>query len=286
MIPTPGKLRKRIGILNSDINRIDLKEVLFPKKITKTIEIENPTENELVLSILNSPEYISVKISPKILKPKKRGKLTLTFNSKHKKIYGNSTDHVKVNIKAGKKNITGTITVNANMVEDFSKLTEKELADAPVIYFPKNRFNLGEFKLNDSKRAEFLFENRGKSDLKVHNIEISNNLFKLKHFDPVIKPGERGKIIVTVKPKNETSNMKSNIFVISNDPHNNSARLLVQGSIKKEYPKLSTENKELMISEKETYEMMKEYKGKDKLVILDLRSEKEFNLSHIPEAKY
>ena len=284
VISTPGKLRKRIGRLNSEDNRIDFKNVLFPKKVTETIKIENPTEDKIDLSLQYSPEYISVKIVPEIIKSKQRGKLIVTFNSKDKKKYGRSTDQIKLNMKEGERNITGVLTVIANMVEDFSHLSEKELADAPIIFFSKKRFSMEEIKLHETKMIELFYENKGKNDLKVHNIEINNNLFKLQSFDPIIKPGDKGKIIISVKPIQTTNNVKSNITVISNDPKHSSVTLIAQGSIKQNAHRPKIEQEEFYINEKKASSLFKEYKGKDELVILDVRSEEEFENNHIPDA--
>ncbi len=284
MIATPGKLRKRIGQLNSEDNRIDYKDVLFPKKVRRTLEIENPTKEKINLSLLYSPEYISVKITPEILKSKQRGKLIVTFKSKDKKKYGKSTDHIKLNMKEGERDITGTLSVIANVVEDFSQLSEKELANSPIIYFPENRIKLGEFELHKIRKVELQFENKGKKDLKVHNIEVSNNLFKLQNFDRIIKPGNKGKIIISIKPIKTTNIMKSNITVISNDPKHSSINLIAQGSIKKNVVRTKIEKKEFNINVKDAFYMIEEYKGSDKLIILDVRTKEDFDNGHIPGA--
>ena len=187
-------------------------------------------------------------------------------------------------MKTGERDFTGILTVIANMVEDFSHLSENELADSPIIYFPKNRIMLGEFKLHETKKVELHFENKGKKDLKVHNIEINNTLFKLQSFDPIIKPGNKGKIVISIKPIQTTNNMKSNITVISNDPKHSSVTLIAQGSIKKSVLRPKIEKEEFYITEKDAYFIFKEFKGKDELVILDIRSKEEFENNHIPDA--
>jgi rhodanese-related sulfurtransferase len=132
------------------------------------------------------------------------------------------------------------------------------------------------------------FENKGKKDLKVHNIEINNALFKLQSFDPIIKPGDKGKIVISIKPNQTTNNMKSNIMVISNDPKHSSVTLIVtliaQGSIKKNVLRPKIEKKEFNINVKDAYYMIEKYKGSDKLVIFDIRSKEEFENSQIPDA--
>jgi rhodanese-related sulfurtransferase len=170
------------------------------------------------------------------------------------------------------------------MVEDFSHLSEKELANSPIIYFPKNRIKLGEFKIHETKKVELQFENKGKKDLKVHNIEINNTLFKLQSFDPIIKPGDKGKIVISIKPIQTTNNMKSNIMVISNDPKHSSVTLIAQGSIKKNVLRPKIEKEKININVKDAYFIFKEFRRKDELVILDIRSKEEFENSHIPDA--
>jgi rhodanese-related sulfurtransferase len=185
-------------------------------------------------------------------------------------------------MKIGERDITGVLTVSANMVEDFSHLSEKELANSPIIYFPKNRIKLGEVKLHEIRKVELQFENKGKKDLKVHNIEINNTLFKLQNFDSIIKPGDKGKIVISIKPIQTTNNMKSNITVISNDPKHSSVTLIAQGSIKKNILRPKIEKTD--INEKDAYYIFKEFKGKEELIILDIRSEEEFENNHIPDA--
>ncbi|MCD4697391.1 MAG: DUF1573 domain-containing protein [Bacteroidales bacterium] len=248
------------------------------------MEIENPTKDKIQLTLLYSPEYISVKISPEILKPKQRGRLIVTFKSKDKNKFGRSTDHIKLNMKEGERNITGTLSVTANVVEDFSNLSEKELANSPIIYFTKNRIMMGEFELHKIRKVELHFENQGKKDLKVHNIQISNKLFKLQNFDRIIKPGEKGKIVISIKPIKTTNIMKSNITIISNDPKHSLVNLIAQGSIKKNAVKPKIKKKEFNINVKNAYYMIKKYKGSDELVILDVRTKEEFEKSHIPDA--
>ena len=185
-------------------------------------------------------------------------------------------------MKEGGRDITGVLTVIANMVEDFSLLTPEELIKSPIIHFPKNRFKMGEVKPYETKRAELEFENKGKRDLIVHNINISNDSYKLQYFDRIIKPGNKGKIIVSIKPINTTNNLRSNIIVISNDPKHSSVNLIAQGSFKKNVIKI--EKEKININEKDAYFLFKEFKGKDVLVILDVRSKEEFENNHIPDA--
>ena len=286
VIPTPGKLRKRIGLLNSSFNRLDFKDVFFPNKITQIIEIENPTKGNMNLGLLYSPEYISVKIVPEILKSKQRGELIVTFNSKDKKNYGRSTDKIKLVTKEGERNITGVLTVTSNMKEDFSHFSAQQLADAPVIYFPQKSFDIGE--IESRKSIEIEFENRGKSELLIRNVTVNNISFTLDSYDEIIEPGNKGKIKVFTNPSRAITKLNASIIVISNDPKRSESILRVYGTIKQPKPEIAEiRNKQTSVKNievQDAYDLVSEYQDSDKLIILDIRTPQEYNTGFITGA--
>ena len=221
-------------------------DVFFPEKITKTIEIENPTKGNMNLSLLYSPEYITVKIIPEILESKQRGKLIVTFNSEDKKKYGRSHDKIKLVTKEGERNITGVLTVKSNMKEDFSHFSPKQLANAPVIFFPNKSFDIGEIEAN--KSIEIEFENRGKSELLIRNVTINNISFTLDSYDEKVEPGNKGKITVLTNLSTAINKLNASIIVISNDPKQSESILRVFGKVKSPEPEIAIKQSVFLIA--------------------------------------
>ena len=63
--------------------------------------------------------------------------------------------------------------VSANLVEDFSKMTSVQLANAPIFKLASTTFDIGKMPQATSKEVEFKFTNEGKSDLIIRNIRAT-----------------------------------------------------------------------------------------------------------------
>ena len=187
VVPTPGKLRNKIGLLRSSLNRINFGYIFYQEKSSETIEIENSNDSEMTVYVENCPEYIKLKIEPEILAAGERGKIVVTFDSKIKDAYGTSKDFPQIKMKLNNRVYKGVINITAIVIEDFSKLTEQELINAPVIIFPKKSINIGEIEKKQKKNIEIEFENRGERELLIRNIEINNNSFIIYNFDKIVK---------------------------------------------------------------------------------------------------
>ena len=240
------------------------------------------------MTIADCPKYIKIKIKPETLAPGERGEIQVTFDSKLKNTYGTSTDNPKISMKFSTQVYNGTINVIAKIVEDFSQLSAKELADAPVIHFPRKSINVGEIDAKQSKRIEIEFENRGNSKLLIRNIEINNSSLTLAEYDKELKPGRKGKLTLNTNPANIVGKLNVSVTVISNDPKKSQTTLHLYGTKKKPEPapkkvkNIQTKIKNFKV--REAYDLLHEYKNSDKLVVLDVRTPKEYENGCIPEA--
>jgi rhodanese-related sulfurtransferase len=280
VIPTPDKLRQKIGILRSSVNRINFGNIFYQQSDTKKIEVENNRNSEITMTIEECPEYIKLEINPETLASGERGEILVTYDSKIKSNYGGSKDIPKINMKMGNQIHKGSFNIVANIVEDFSKLSEQEMDDAPVVFFPKKYIDVGEIEAKEIKNIELEFENHGKNKLLIRHIEVNNTSFFLTEYDKVVEPGGKGKLIVNTNPEYKGSKLNTSVNVITNDPKNSLTILRLYGT--KYISKRSLkESKNLHIKSKnvkahEVNKLMKEYKKTDKLVIIDVRTPKEY----------
>lgn len=287
VIPTPGKLRKKIGRLNFEDNRIDFDKVHLDEKVSKTIEFNNPNSEVYELTVQEKPDYISVEIIPNIIKPKQKGKIKITFDSKLKSEYGKIIDKVRFNMTTKKKEMIGAISVTTNVVEDFSKLTEKELQNAPVISISTKKADFGIITPKEKMIVDVGYSNQGKRDLIIHTIDINNKRVRLDHYDKIVKPGAEGKITLSSTPLKFNDNLRGTIKIISNDPKHsvitiNSMAKVAELPVSKKKSELSDDGFKIKI--KKVIGMIKSDGAKEKLVLLDVRTEKEFNKGHIKNA--
>ena len=232
------------------------------------------------MTIAECPEYIKLEIKPETLSPGEKGEILVTFDSNFDYLYGTYTDNVMISMKMDKQEIKGSIKIIATIVEDFSKLTEEELAVAPVIYFPERAVNFGEIEAKEIKRIEIEFENRGRSELIIRNIEMNNMAYILNGFDEVVESGGKGKIVIETNPAYISAALDTRVTVIANAPKSSRNILRVYGTKKiqkSEFEKnKNIQSKFKNIKVYEARDIIKDLKKSDKLVILDVRTPKEY----------
>ncbi len=116
----------------------------------------------------------------------------------------------------------GRLTVTATVKEDFSKLTDKQRAKAPVALLSGDKADFGQYDSagTASLQQQFTITNAGKQPLEIRRLQTSADGVGATASATRIKPGKSAAVTVTVAPTllqgkpllNET------LTVITNDP--------------------------------------------------------------------
>lgn len=277
VIATPGKLRKHIGPLDADNDQINLGEMFLGTKQTKVIKIHNTEEDPMHITLRGEYDGIEVEIEPSILAPAKYGNLLVHFNSENKK-YGKNSETIQFDIKFADENLSGGLTLNTNIVEDFSKLTSEEKANPPKIKILQDKRTriISNLKLNELTTEVIELENMGTRDLHIRNIQSYDKMFNIKPTSFIIEPGKKGTFNVSVIPKGGGEKLKSIITIISNDPIQSVLNFTIIGKL--DLPKGSiTKNRAIDIPIGKAANLVTSSIGKDDFVILDVRTDDEFD---------
>jgi hypothetical protein len=107
-----------------------------------------------------------------------------------------------------------------NIKEDFSKLTAKQLKNAPVCEITTDSINMGNIQKNTSRTQTFQLKNNGKSPLIIRGFETSVPMFSATSNLMNIPAGGTAEITVTIKAPNRASEQKATLDIITNDPAN------------------------------------------------------------------
>ena len=107
-----------------------------------------------------------------------------------------------------------------NIKEDFSKLTAKQLKNAPVSEISTDSINLGNIQKNTSRTQTFQLKNNGKSPLIIRGLETSAPMFSASSNLMNIPAGGTAEITVTLKAPGRPSEQKATLDIITNDPAN------------------------------------------------------------------
>jgi hypothetical protein len=164
----------------------ELYRILSTGVRTETLEVINTGATPVVLIFENVPAHITIKADPISIPAGAKGVISCTYNAAKKKDFGLSTDDITVKIKS----VKGTLTVRANIEEDFSTLTPAELEKAPVATTEKTNHQFDKIKNGDKVSGKFEIKNDGKSDLIIRKITSDCNCVKSSIDTNIIKPGK------------------------------------------------------------------------------------------------
>ena len=190
---------KTLGDLRLETNHFAFVKVYNDQIKKDTLKIYNSSDSKMVVSFTNVPSYLKLTVSSKELKPKEKAYIIGVYDGAKANDWGFISARVKVLIN-GQSGNKDYITISAKVEEDFSKLTEKEKANAPKIVFDNNIFNFGETKSKDKIEHVFKFKNEGKRDLIIHKIRTTCGCTTVAPEKTVIKPGESSSFKAIFKP--------------------------------------------------------------------------------------
>jgi len=289
VIPTPGKLRQKVGNLMIDRKMVKLGKITNTGIIEDTLIVKNIGKEQFELVFPDLPSYLSINVIPTVLQPEQRGQIEFVFDAAKRNDFGIIND--KINFMMMENSVSfdkGVLSFNVTIEEDFSDLSEYEKENPPQIYFPEGTKNLGIVHANETRTIIFEYENKGKRDLILRNVKTTHRSFTVGKYDKLVKPGNSGFLEVTLKPVHNMNNYRANIMVYSNDFHNPKKILRINADLKKDKKKdtlTSLSNRMFKnISTAETKSIIEEYEKNPDFVILDVRTSEEYKQDFIRNA--
>ncbi|MBE9466823.1 MAG: DUF1573 domain-containing protein [Bacteroidetes bacterium] len=234
VIPKPRTVEDDFPYLMGKL-RLKTNHVAFMRIVNSEIKIKEDsiinTSSELMkVTFKNVPSYLKLEVKPKTLKPKEKGVVKVTYDATVRNDWGFLIDRVEVLVN-GVKVSKNRMSISSTVEEDFSKLTEKQLKNAPSMKFEERVFNFG--KINQGEKVEhiFKFKNEGKSDLIIHKTRASCGCTAINMNKTTIKKGEESSIKVVFNSRGKRNQQNKTITIISNDPKHASTVLKVSGFV-------------------------------------------------------
>lgn len=197
---------------------------------TDSFAVVNVWDKPIKVGLRNIPEHISYKSEPEILQPNQKGSLIVTYNAEKKNDWGAVYDYLYLTINDKVVN-NSRVSISADISQDFSKLSEKDLANAPKIDFKQTVYDFGTIGQNKKIEFEFEFTNNGKSDLLLHKIKATCGCTTVNPSKNIIKPGESSSLKAIFNSGTFSGKQSKYITVISNDPKQPEVRLRLTGNV-------------------------------------------------------
>jgi hypothetical protein len=107
-----------------------------------------------------------------------------------------------------------------NVKEDFSKMTSKQLKNAPVAELAALEYNFGSVAKNSQTQGVVTLVNKGKTPLKIRALSPSTGFFRASAQMMEVPAGGSTNITITFKANSRPGVQKGTLEVITNDPNN------------------------------------------------------------------
>lgn len=98
----------------------------------------------------------------------------------------------------------------------FGSADGEEEPDLTTITFEETDFDFGEVKAGEMVIHTFVFTNSGENDLIIENVKPSCSCAKLEFPQGIIKPGEKGEILVHFDTAGKSGKQEKNLTIIFN----------------------------------------------------------------------
>ncbi len=213
-------------------NSINFGKVYTWQTVSDTIEYYNTLKKTVKLGALYDLPYFQTVFIPEEVAPGKKGKIILTLDATKKNDYGYFYEPLLLSVN-GEKVYNNRLSVMAELREDFSQLSEQELANAPVATFDKKECNFGEIKPNSKTHCDFLLTNTGKRPLFIRKTKTTCGCTAVTLGKQEVPAGQSTTLRITFDSEGKFGRQHKTITVITNDPKNPETTLTINGSIKK-----------------------------------------------------
>lgn len=224
--------RRKIGEMGVANSHLSFGKVFNDQTKVDTLKVYNFSEEPLKVSFENIPKHVSVLNMPDKIDSKATGSIAFSFDASKVIDWGFVIDRIKLKING--ENLQGNIiSLSANIEEDFSKLTEKELAKAPKINFLQVQKDFGNVQEGEVIEHDFVFTNIGKSDLIIRKIKASCGCTTVAPKESIIKPGQQSSLSASFRTSGFSGRQSKTITVITNDPVKSTMVLRLSGTVTK-----------------------------------------------------
>ena len=198
----------------------------------KTLEVFNNSNNEQTLAFVNVPAHISVSIdNAGKIAPQQKALVKMTFNSEKTKSWGDISE--KIDVKLNGK-VVGEYVLSSVLVEDFSKITKRQLQTSPVAVVSTKNLNLTTVKIGTKRTSKIQLTNDGKSPLIIRDIKTDVDYLKVKASKDEVPAGKSITLNVNVDAtKLDAFKFRKQVQIITNDPKNSVITLSVEWQTEK-----------------------------------------------------
>lgn len=205
-------------------------DLLNTENKTFTIKVMNFSEKESTFEPINLPNYIVMEQNSITVKSKEEKDITFKYDAAKRAEIGTYKDVVTIQTQ---DSIEPRITFVIDVVikEDFSKLTSKQLQDAPKAVLDSLNLDFGKVVKNSNPTLQIKLYNKGKNPLIIRQAKSSITVFSVVSDKTEITKDGFATLTVTLNSRNRRGPQASTIEIVTNDPTNSLIQLNCKGEV-------------------------------------------------------
>lgn len=179
-----------------------------------------------IYEVSEKPDYVTIDIGDSLIDVNDSIVITVTVDGTKVPLLGESRKRIGL-LTDDPDGSTKFLYVYTNLKEDFSKLSKKELKNAPSILLePAGTIQLGTHTAGKKFTHTIKIKNTGKSDLSVRDVVPNCSCITAKASNKKVKPGESVNLVFTIDTVNQTiAEHTKYVTLYSNDPVNPEIRI-------------------------------------------------------------
>ena len=168
-----------------------------PKKLS--VEFVNNSRSPLTLSFDRVPRHLSVKQIPESVAPGQIGLIEITYNASKAKDWGIRRDEFYIRFP-GESNITpgNTISVSADIREDYSKMSSEQKERAPKALLSESRIDFETVQGTTPVEKVIKIQNNGKTNLQIRKISNESSVVTAEVSRMSVQSGKAVDLKITV----------------------------------------------------------------------------------------
>ena len=210
-----------IGPIRLDKESLEFDDAHKGDKLEMDLLVANTTEAVYTPVLMHLPPYLSAVAIPEKIARGRSGKIRITLDTEKLPKFGLTTATVYLSRfmgdKVGEEN---AIPVSAVLLPDFSRLSQQELQNPPVIELSSTELTFPALGEREKKAQTVIIKNTGKRDLEITDLQVFNSALGVHLKKRVLKPGASTKLKITAFGKNlKRVKGTPRVLMITNDPN-------------------------------------------------------------------
>jgi len=187
-----------------------------------TVTAYNCSTDTIVITFDNNTSHITPHAVPDTVPPGGISTMSFFFESSRTPVWGINDDYITIlgtPLHGEAPTAQACANLIANVVEDFSMLSQEDLSNAPSCTIMQDRIVFDKLAVGTIAEQTLLIKNTGSSNLIVRRVMSLDKAVTAKCDKTLLKKGEQATITVKVNPAKIDGKILNTLFtVITNDP--------------------------------------------------------------------